>query len=291
MESILEKMISKYNTTNVLSKINAIKEVIQEVVLSSLSRTDFFDKAAFYGGTALRIFYNLNRFSEDLDFTLINKDDDFSLNKYFSIIEKEVNSLGLDFKIESKIKHKESNIQTAYLKGNQIEHLLIFYPSNPNITFINPDQVIKIKLEIDINPPKFANFETKYRLDPFPYEICLYDLPTLFSSKIAALLCRSWKNRIKGRDLYDFLYYTKLNTPFNLKHLESRLIYNSVIKENSNLTLENVKKLLNDKFDSINYEDAKKDVVNFIQDEKELKGIEIWSKNLFKYFTKELKAK
>lgn len=291
MESILEKMISKYNTTNVLSKINAIKEVIQEVILSSLSRTDFFDKAAFYGETALRIFYNLNRFSEDLDFTLINKDDDFSLNKYFSIIEKEINSLGLDFKIESKIKHKESNIQTAYLKGNQIEHLLIFYPSNPNITFINPDQVIKINLEIDINPPKFANFETKYRLDPFPYEICLYDLPTLFSSKIAALLCRSWKNRIKGRDLYDFLYYTKLNTPFNLKHLESRLIYNGVIKENSNLTLENVKKLLNDKFDSINYEDAKKDVVNFIQDEKELKGIEIWSKDLFKYFTKELKAK
>lgn len=127
MNNTLKQMLNKYNIKNKDDEINAMKEIIQEIIISGLSRGDFFDKAAFYGGTALRIFYGLNRFSEDLDFSLLEPNKDFNLSKYFNYIESEVNSYGLNLIIKEKEKTNESNIQSAFLKEDTKKHLLIFF--------------------------------------------------------------------------------------------------------------------------------------------------------------------
>ena len=286
MNQIIDEMLKKYNAINILDKKNAIKEIMQEIVLCGLSRAGFFEKAVFYGGTALRIFYGLDRFSEDLDFSLKTPDLNFNFEKYFPILEREVNALGLNVKIEKKEKTFNSAIKSAFLKGNTKEHLLLFY-SNDKLENINPDEVIKIKFEIDTNPPPFATFETKYKLEPSPYEISLYDLPSLFAGKIGAVLCRAWKSRVKSRDLYDYIFYLQKNATFNLKHLQARLAQAEFIEKDKQLTLEDVKEMLNQKFDSIDYEEAKKDVIPFVKDTDLLN---IWSADFFKAITQNLKA-
>ncbi|MBR7091441.1 MAG: nucleotidyl transferase AbiEii/AbiGii toxin family protein, partial [Clostridia bacterium] len=205
MQTIFEQMLSKYEIKTLDDRKNAIKEVIQEVVLCGLSRAGFFSEVAFYGGTALRIFYGLDRFSEDLDFSLLTTNRDFSLDKYLAVLENEVKALGLNLKIEVKEKTKQSDIKSAFLKSNTKEMLLYFYNVQEPIHHMDE---IKIKFEIDTNPPSDANFEYKFGLMPYPYEVRLYDMPSLFAGKIHAVLCRAWKSgRVKGRDLYDYIFY------------------------------------------------------------------------------------
>ena len=285
MDSIINEILKKYDEKNVLNKTNVIKEIMQEIILSGLARAGFFEHAAFYGGTVLRIFYGLNRFSEDLDFSLKVSDKDFDFSKYITVLEKEVNSYGFNFKVEEKIKSIDLNIKSAFLKGNTIEHLLIFYPDNNSIKGINKNEIIKIKFEIDVNPPLYATFETRYQLAPTPYEIVLYDLPSLFTGKIAAILCRAYKHRVKGRDLYDYIFYLQINAKVNLKHLKARLIEASFIENGSLLTINDVKEMLKERFDKIDYKDAKNDVVSFINDPKVL---DVWNANFFKAITEKL---
>ena len=160
MNSVLENMLSKYEIKNTLDETNAMKEIIQEIVLCGLSRGGFFNEAAFYGGTALRIFYGLNRFSEDLDFALLEPNPEFDLSKYFSYIEKEVQAYGLNLSISEKTKTQESNITSAFLKGDTKEHILMFFP-NENIQNTTSLKSIKIKFEVDINPPHGAKYDLK----------------------------------------------------------------------------------------------------------------------------------
>lgn len=285
MKTILEQMVDKYHTHNIEEKKNAIKEVIQEIVLCGLSKSGFFDDAAFYGGTALRIFYGLDRYSEDLDFSLLYKNKDFDMKKYFPILEDTIKSFGLNVEIELKNKTKDSNIQSAFLKGNTTEHLLLFYPDD-TIAGINSNEKVKIKFEIDTMPPGLATYETKYRLLPIPYSAKLYDEPSLFSGKIHALICRSWKSRVKGRDLYDYIFYLARNTEFNLPHLREKLIDSNYIDESVKLSCDTVKDMLIKRFNEINFEEAKLDVMPFIKDTSVL---DIWSKNFFINITTELK--
>ena len=145
MNNIISQMLAGYETKNVNDEINALKEIIQEVVLCGLSRSDFFDKVAFYGGTALRIFYNIDRFSEDLDFALISPDKNFDLSKYFSYIENELNSYGINMEISTKQKKSDSNITSAFLKGDTLEHILPKY-----VNFIADDIVLGHNVKFDI---------------------------------------------------------------------------------------------------------------------------------------------
>ena len=191
--TIIKQMLQNYKINNLEDKKNALKEIVQEVALSGLSRAGFFKEVAFYGGTALRIFYGLDRFSEDLDFSLISPNLDFDMNRYFSAIEKEANSLGLNFKVEKKDKTEDSNIKSAFLKGGTKEHIIIFYQNDIELDKINPKELIKIKFEIDTNPPAYAEFENKFRLLPYPYQVRLYDMPSLFAGKIHVVLCRGWR--------------------------------------------------------------------------------------------------
>ncbi|CCV63634.1 conserved hypothetical protein (DUF1814) [Alteracholeplasma palmae J233] len=276
--TIIDQMLEKYRTETIEEKKNAIKEIIQEIVLSGLSRTGFFDYAAFYGGTALRIFYGLPRYSEDLDFSLLVPNKTFDLNSYLPSLLKEVSALGLNFEIEEKVKTIDSNIKSAFIKGNTKEQFLTFYPkSNDYLSIINNEK-IKVKFEIDINPPKHATTEYKYGLLPYPYEIQIYDMPSLFAGKIHAVLCRAWKNRIKGRDLYDYIFYIGKKTKINMKHLQERLIQSEFIRSSDEFSLEILKSMLKDKFGKIDYNEAKKDVLPFIADSKELT---LWTSHFF----------
>ena len=172
MKTVLEQMLDNYETRTIEDKKNALKEVVQEAALCGLSRAGFFRTAAFYGGTALRIFYGLDRFSEDLDFSLTEPDADFQLKRYFSGLESELASLGLNFSIEEKQKTADSAVKSAFLKGNTREHILSVYGLQS--VGIGATELIKIKFEIDTDPPPYARFENKYRLLPTPYQVKLY---------------------------------------------------------------------------------------------------------------------
>ena len=285
MQQVITQMLSKYQIKNIEDKKNAIKEIVQEVVLCGLSRGGFFKEAAFYGGTALRIFYGLDRFSEDLDFSLVSQNFNFDLTKYFSYIENETKSLGLNFSVTEKEKMIDSNIKSAFLKGNTKEHILTFYEQSNEANFINKEEVIKIKFEVDVNPPSDATYETKFGLLPSPYQVRLYDMSSLFAGKIHACLCRNWKTRVKGRDFYDYVFFLSMGAKVNLKNLKSKLVQSNYISEDYNLTIENLKILLNERFSNVDFAQAKEDVLPFVRDKSKL---ELWSKDFFIEITKQL---
>ena len=285
MNTVIEEMLKSYQVDNIYDRKNAMKEIMQEIVLCGLSRAGFFKEAAFYGGTALRIFYGLDRFSEDLDFSLEQINLDFDLCSYFPVLEKEVKAFGLNVEIQEKEKTKDSNIRSAFLKGNTKEHLLLFYADERLVGTVDKNEVVKIKFEVDTNPPAFATYEHKYRLLPVPYEIRLYDMPSLFAGKIHAVICRGWQSRIKGRDLYDYIFYLSKAVTVNQKHLRARLIDSGYISENQECTLEEIKTMLKNRFDSIDFLQARKDVEPFIRDTSVL---DIWSSEIFKQITEGL---
>ena len=286
MNNVIEQMITKYEINNVNDEINALKEIIQEIVLAGLSRGNFFNNAAFYGGTALRIFYNLDRFSEDLDFALLEPNKDFDLSKYFIYIEKELKAYGINLEISTKQKSITSNITSAFLKGDTLEHILKFFPTEEEHKYNHLQKNLKIKFEVDINPPSGATFDDKFKLLPSPHQIKLYDKPSLFAGKIHAILCRNWKTRTKGRDLYDYIFFLAHDTNVNIELLKNKLLASNYIIENGEFSIETVKKLLINKFKEIDYTDAKEDVKPFIKD---VESLNIWNKDFFITITDNLK--
>ena len=285
MNNIITQMLAKYEIKNVDDEINALKEIIQEIVLSGLSRGSFFDVAAFYGGTALRIFHHLDRFSEDLDFALIEANSDFQLSTYFPYIEKELKAYGLNLEVSTKEKINESNITSAVVRGDTLEHILKFFPNDENNQYTHLLKKIKIKFEVDINPPSGANYEYKYKLLPSPHQIRVYDMPSLFAGKIHAILCRNWKIRVKGRDLYDYVFFLANHTSVNLELIKNKLIASNYIDPNSSFDILVLKKLLIAKFSVIDYKEAKEDVLSFIKDPQSLN---LWNQDFFCEITEDL---
>ena len=279
MNNAIEAMLAKYNPQNNNERENAIKEIIQEIALAGLSRGGFFKKAAFYGGTCLRIFHGLNRFSEDLDFALVEKDPNFKLDVFFPSLEKEFQSYGIEMIIERKKKEDEEEVQSAFLKGNTLTLMMSFFPKSDDAKKVVSNQKIKIKFEIDTDNPEGGTTEYRYKMLPAPYEIQIFDEATLFAGKIHAILCRNYKNHVKGRDYYDYLFYIGKGSKFNLKYLENKLKNTgSKIDENDSLTLDKVKALLKERFLTTDYKTAKEDVSNFIMDKE---NVSIWKKELF----------
>ena len=288
MNSIIEQMLRQHETETLTDKKNGIKEVVQEIVLCGLSRAGFFKEAAFYGGTALRIFYGLDRFSEDLDFSLMAPDPGFDLLRYLPALERELAAYGFNFKVEDRAKAIDSDIRSAFLKGNTREHMLVFYADERLARSFSGNDTIKIKFEVDTTPPAYATFERKYRLLPIPYEVNLYDMPSLFAGKLHAVICRAWKSRVKGRDLYDYVFYLSQGTPVNLRHLNARLVDSGFDGAREDMTLEEIKDILHRRFESIDYDQARQDVLPFI---KNPAAVEIWSKDFFIAITDNLSAR
>lgn len=287
MDNIIEQMISQHESKKPSDKKNRIKEVVQELILCGLSRANFFQKTAFYGGTALRIFYGLDRFSEDLDFSLITPEPNFRQEDFLPMVEKELTSYGFHFTAEVKAKTKDSAIQSAFVKGNTREHILLCYADERLARTIIGSEQIKIKIEVDTAPPPYAGFERQFRLLPIPYEVNLYDMPSLFAGKLHAVICRAWKNRVKGRDLYDYVFYLGRKTPVNLKHLNARLVDSGFEGAREDMTLDEIKEILYRRFETIDYLQAKRDVLPFIRNPASL---DMWGKEFFQSITNELTA-
>lgn len=265
--NLIEQMLSKYTLNNQADYFNALREIYQEIALAGLYRGGFFDKATFYGGTCLRIFYKLERFSEDLDFSLLKTDPDFSLQNYFEAIALEFKTLGLDVIITEKEKNKQTSIVSAFLKNNSDVY---------NLQVKNQKE-FKIKLEVDTNPPLGFATEQKLLLQPFSFYVNCFKLADLFAGKMHVLLHRKWNNRVKGRDWYDFEWYLKNNVKFNLQHFKERALQGGFLKDTS-LTKVQFLEILKVRINSIDFEQAKQDVMRFIKNPNDL---DIWSQQYF----------
>jgi predicted nucleotidyltransferase component of viral defense system len=277
MNKALEDMLRTYNPVTPLDWTLAIREVVQELALLGLWRSGFFEQAAFYGGTALRIFHGLNRFSEDLDFSLVHNASAFRLEPALSSVETELAAWGLSFEAESKSSGHRTGIESAFLKGNTRINLLNIGLPEELTRRIQHNQKITIKLELDTTPPPFASTEVKNHLLPTPFQVRLYDLPSLFAGKLHAMLFRDWKSRVKGRDFYDFVWYISRNVPVNLPHLEARIAQNeSRLTEPLNLV--GLQTLLKERIQRVDLDQAAQEVRPFLRDPRELT---LWSENFF----------
>ncbi len=284
MNSVIDEMLKNYVVNTIDDQINVAKEILQEIILCGLSRAGFFDKVAFYGGTALRLFYGLERFSEDLDFSLKKPDLNFRLEQYFPLLTKEVASYGLQAEFEEKKKTADSKIQSAFLKGNTLQHMMFFYGGERSNFHIPANQVIKVKFEVDIDPPPLAQYEHRMKLLPSPHEVMLYDLPSLFAGKLHAVICRAWKHRTKGRDLFDYIFYLQRGARPNMPHLRAKLLASKVIGESDRFDMEVLQTMLAERFANIDYESAKRDVFDFVSDKA---ALSYWSASFFQTITKE----
>ena len=273
---MIKEWIATYKPANEDETLSALREIMQEIALAGLSRTDFFKTAAFYGGTALRIFYGLNRYSEDLDFSLLLKNENFSLAPYFLSIQKEFESLGLKVSLRNKLKTKKTAIESAFLKTETLWEELVLEDIVAQIG-IRSNKNIKIKIEVDRNPPQGFNTEEKLMLRPFSFYVKCFDQPSLFAGKMHALLFRKWKNRVKGRDWYDWEWFVRKGVPLNLSHFLQRA------RDTGDWTKKSISKkqflqLLTEKINTASFENIKADVRPFIKDAKQL---DIWSKPYF----------
>lgn len=285
MNATIQTMLNKYKKESQEDEINALREIFQSIALLGLWRGKFFEQSAFYGGTSLRILYGLDRFSEDMVFSLLKQNKNFSLDQYCPFIEKELNSFGFSATVNIKKKSTKTQIESAFLKADTLQQLLII--KSENITGNSlPD--LKIKLEVDTNPPADFDTEIKSVLLPIPFNVKVFTQDCLFAGKIHAILCRNWKSkRVKGRDLYDFVWYIARDISVNLKHLQKRLEQTGHWNNKKILTKEKVIKMLKEKFDNIDLEQAKKDVLKFI-DNKD--SVLIWSKDFFFDIVKKIKT-
>jgi predicted nucleotidyltransferase component of viral defense system len=277
MNPALKDMLDAYQPQTPVDYQNAAREIVQEIALLGLWRGGFFEHAAFYGGTALRIFHGLRRFSEDLDFTLVESGDETRLERYLLGVATELESWGFSFEAETKSGGGESGIESAFLKGSTQLNLLHIGAPAELARRLPQSQKLQIKLEMDIEPPTNATTEVRTQLLPTPYQVRLYDLPSLFAGKLHAVLCRGWKSRVKGRDFYDFVWYVGRNIQPNLKHLEARM-RQSGHWDGGAITQQVLVDLLRERFAAIDFKQAAEEVRVFLPDPREL---QLWSREFF----------
>lgn len=280
---MIKEWLEEYKPANKEAAEQALREIMQEIALVGLQRSGFFEKAAFYGGTALRIFYHLDRFSEDLDFSLLEVDPDFLLEPYLEGMCKEFESLGIKVSVREKQKSVKTHVDSAFLKPDtEWKELILNSVIEQEGISVRPE--IKIKIEVDKNPPKRFETEEKLLLKPYSFYTRCFTLPNLFAGKMHALLFRKWNNRIKGRDWYDMEWYVKKGVHLNLDHFLARAqdsgdwMASSISGEQFNL-------LLIEKIDKVSFKSIKEDVIRFIRDDRQL---DLWSPTYFKELVEKL---
>jgi len=285
MNAALQQMLSKYPRSSADEGVNALREVLQELALLGLWRGKFFEQTAFYGGTALRILYGLDRFSEDMYFSLLQPDADFSLERYLPYVERELQSWGFHATVEAKTKTADSAVESAFLKANTREQLLVIEAEEEVAAGVHPGQVLRVKFEVDTEPPPDFSTETKFCLQPIPFSVLAYSQPSLFAGKMHALLCREWRTRVKGRDWYDFVWYVGRGTQLDLPHLEARMRQSGHYDDGSPLTEARFREILAERIASLDVARAKADVVRFLPDAS---SVEVWSREFFTAVTERM---
>ncbi|MEA5033208.1 MAG: nucleotidyl transferase AbiEii/AbiGii toxin family protein [Sphaerochaeta sp.] len=279
MKTYVSEYVTKNGENNPNVLRNRLKEAVQTVILQSLSRQRFFEQAAFYGGTALKLFHGLERFSEDLDFALLHPNHSFSIEPYIHGIKISLMEQGLEMSVHKVDKTgRSTTIESALVKGETLVNLLQITALVPPVAGIPRNELVKVKFEVDYVPPTGATYENLYLYEPLPSVIKLYDLSSMLAGKIHAVLCRNWSNRVKGRDYYDYFWFLKNGIPVNLTLVENKLKESGVINMTDRLTIENLKELLIRKIEGTNFKSAREDVLPFISDRQIL---ETWNTDLF----------
>jgi hypothetical protein len=282
---MIKEWIQEYNPQNKEQAESALREIMQEVALAGLQRTGFFEKAAFYGGTALRIFHGLNRFSEDLDFSLLEINPEFSLESYFEGIISEFEAIGMNVSIREKKKTKQTKVDSAFLKSETVWRELVLDGIIPQ-SGVKVAPGLKIKIEVDCEPPLGFETEEKLLLKPFSFYVKCFTLPNLFAGKMHALLFRNWGTRVKGRDWYDLEWYVRKGVPLDLNHFLLRTKDTGDWTEDA-ITRDQLIQLVKTKINSVSFERIREDIVRFIPDASVL---EIWSPQYFKDLADRIKT-
>lgn len=261
---IYDSMLAEYPQETRQQRRNAIFEVNQQIILAGLYNGGFFDHAAFYGGTCLRIFYGLNRFSEDMDFSLLASSRQFDFAKYFQPIRDIFELVGRKVEITRKQKRNFGKVESAFLKDNTEIYDVSF----------QTEKSVKIKIEVDTDPPLKFRTESKLLLMPESFMARCFTLPDLFAGKMHALVFRSWGKRVKGRDWYDFEWYVRHNVSLDFQHLAERIRqFNG-----KDVSRDEFMDLLRQRLSSTDIGMVKADVLPFVRDDREL---EIWSNGYF----------
>ena len=264
--TIFESMLAAYQGGNSRATPNAEQEVCQKIVLAGLHRGGFFDHAAFYGGTCLRLFHGLPRFSEDMDFSLTEKRDDVHLENYFQAIKEEFKLTGFDVEITKKEKKSFGRVESAFLKENTETYDIRF----------RTKRMIKVKIELDTDPPLLFDTEPKLLLKPHSFMTRCFVLPDLYAGKMHALVYRAWQRRVKGRDWFDFEWYVRNDVSLDFRHLQER------IKEFSgeDVSREGFIERLRHRLATADIENVKQDVFPYIA-QSQRRELDIWSNEYF----------
>ena len=268
-----DSMVAEFRRKNAADERNAIHEVMQQIALAGLARGGFFQKAAFYGGTCLRLLHDMHRFSDDMDFSLLEPDRDFHFEDYFPAVVEEFKLAGKDVEIKMKHKGQPSAIESAFLK----ESSDVF-----DIGFTTEKRQ-KVKIEVDIDPPPKFSTEMCVLNEPRSCIVRAYTLPDLFAGKVSAALFRKWKRRIKGRDWYDVAWYIAKRVPLDLAHLVERAKESAPEADVS--TPEKVIAAFNARIDSIDFENARMDVEPYVMDKADL---DVWCADFFRQMVRKI---
>ena len=278
MNEAVSQILATYEIRSLEDSLRALREVMQEIALLGLWRSKFFERAAFYGGTALRVLYGLDRFSEDLDFSLLEKSDSFDLAAYSDALKRELDSFGFAVEIESRAKPAGAAIQSAFLKADTRTQMITVEFDRGLVQQVPRNQVLKIKLEIDTDPPPGFSTETRYLLRPVPFAVRTFSLPDLFAGKMHAVLCREWKSRFKGRDWHDLVWFAAYHPELRLSHLEQRMRQTGHWTGPTPLTAAEFRVLLTRRIDSVDIDQIRREVEPFVKDTASLA---VWSKEFF----------
>jgi predicted nucleotidyltransferase component of viral defense system len=283
LDSSIQKMLESYSDH--VPVIEKLREILQQTALLGLARHHFFEHAVFYGGTALRILYGLDRYSEDLDFSLMQPNSHFNFTPFIEGMHQELKAMGFELEIEARKKTVDTGIWSAFLKANTLSLLLSMHQRKRK--GIHPEQKVQIKLEIDTDPPLVhLPFESKLVMNPVPFYIGTYAIADLFAGKMHAVLCRHWQKRVKGRDWYDLIWYIQSGTPVNLPHLRARMCQTGHLQQASPFGIQELQNSLHKRIDEIDWEGAKSDIAVFIADKEKLTP---WSSAFFHDLTHHLR--
>lgn len=278
MNEAVRQMLSAYDVRSVEDSLRALREIMQEIALLGLWRSKFFEKGAFYGGTALRVLYGLDRFSEDLDFTLLGKNAGFDLADHSEALKRELASFGFSVEIESRAKPAGAAIQSAFLKADTRTQMITVEFDEALIRQVHRNRVLKIRLEVDTDPPPGFTTEIRYLLRPVPFAVKTLGLPDLFAGKMHAVLCREWKSRAKGRDWYDLVWFAAYHPELKLSHLEQRMRQTGHWAEPAPLTETDLRGLMARRIDKVDIDQIRREVEPFVKDPG---ALTVWSKAFF----------
>lgn len=262
---MIESMLKRFHILTDADRQQALREVMQEIALAGLYRAGFFEKAALYGGTCLRIFHGLPRYSEDLDFSLLNPTPDFRWQPYLEAIQTEFKAQGVEVSIREKIKSSKTTIESAFLKNETSVTVLEFSGVR-----------VKIKLEVDTQPPLGFTTDESLLIEPFSFYVKCFSLPDLYAGKLHAVLYRQWTHRVKGRDWYDLEWYIRNRVAVNLAHFNTRAIQSGHLS--IPVDAQGLSDSLGARIEATDFEQAKQDVARFLRDPS---ALDIWSRPYF----------